>query len=91
MPKKSATFGLPGHRENIVRLNASHSDMCRFDGISQRDIDDLKIVSSNLDDAYVKALSCESANEAHLPELNTEGVDRDLEDRMAALRNSELH
>ena len=68
MPKTSATFGLPGHRENIVRLNATHSDMCRFDGKDQRDKDNLKIVSSNLEDVYDVALkNCESANSVHLP------------------------
>ena len=92
MPKKSATFGLPGHRENIVRLDASHSDMCRFDGISQRDKDNLKIVLSNLGDAYEEALrSCESANDAHLSELNAEVVGRDLEDRVSALDDPRLH
>lgn len=88
MPKTSATFGLPGHRENIVRLNATHSDMCRFDGKDQRDKDNLKIVSSNLEDVYDVALkNCESANSVHLPELNTGAADKDLEHRWAALNS----
>ena len=92
MPKNSATFGLPGHRENIVRLNASHSDMCRFDVKDQRDKDNLEIVFSNLEDLYDEALkSCESANDIHLPELNTEAADRDLEGRMAALNSFNSH
>ena len=92
MSKKSATFGLPGHRESIVRLDASHSDMCRFNGINQGDIDNYKIVSSNLEDLYEGALkSCESAREVDLPELSREAVDRDLEDRIAALGNPNLH
>ena len=92
MPKKSATFGLPGHRENIVRLNASHSDMCRFDSTDQRDKDNLKIVSSNLEDVYTEALkSCESAKLVLLPELNVRAADMGLEDRMEALKNSNFH
>ena len=88
MPKSSATFGLPGHRENIVRLNASHSDMCRFDAQDQRDKDNLEIVLSNLEDIYDRALkSCESADDIRLPELNTGAADRVLEDRMAALNS----
>ena len=88
VPKSSAIFGLPGHRENIVRLNAGHSDMCRFDAKDQRDQDNLEIVLSNLEDVYDKALkSCEFANDIHLPELNTGAADRDLEDRMAALNS----
>lgn len=92
MPKSSAVFGLPGHRENIVRLNASHSDMCRFDTKDQRDKDNLEIVLSNLEDLYVEALKiCESANDIHLPELNKGAADRDLEDRMAALNSFSSH
>ena len=92
MPKSSATFGLPGHRENIVRLNASHSDMCRFDAENQSDKDNLEIVFSNLEDLYVEALkSCESANDIHLPEVNKGTADRDLEDRMAALNSFTSH
>ena len=92
MPKNSATFGLPGHRENIVRLNASHSDMCRFDAKDQRDKDNLEIVFSNLEDLYDEALkTCESANDVHLPELNKGAADRDLEDRMAALNSFNSH
>ena len=91
VPKKSATFGLPGHRENIVRLNESHRDMCRFDGINQRDKDNLKIVSSNLEDAYDQALkSCESVHYVHLPELKIAAADQDLENRMAALDSPNL-
>ena len=51
VPKKSACFGLPGDRENIVRLDARHSDMCRFDQ-SQHDQDNLKLVISNIEDLY---------------------------------------
>lgn len=88
MTKDSATFGLFGHRENIVRLNASHSDMCRFDAKDQRDKDNLEFVLSNLEDLYDEALkSRESANIIPLPELNTGAADRNLEDRMAALNS----
>lgn len=48
-------FGLPGDRENIVRLDASHSDMCRFDQ-SKRDQDNFKLVWSNVEDLYEDAL-----------------------------------
>ena len=78
MPKNSATFGLPGHRENIVRLNAGHSDMCRFDAKDQRDKDNLEIVFSNLEDLYDAALN--NRESASLPKLNTGAADRDLED-----------
>ncbi len=60
--------------------------MFRFDGISQCNNDNLKIVSSNLEDVYEMAFeNCESANYDHCPKLNTWAADGNLEDRMAAL------
>ena len=59
MPKRSAVFGPPGDRENIVRMDASHSDMCRYDG-TQHDRDNLKLVLSNMEDLYEQALKRES-------------------------------
>ncbi|KAF6231705.1 hypothetical protein HO173_010007 [Letharia columbiana] len=55
VPKKSATFGLSGTRENIIELNAEHSDLCRFGG-SRRDQDNFKLVASNIQDLYDAAL-----------------------------------
>jgi len=55
VPKRSATFGLPGDRENIVKLDTGHRDLCRFDE-SQHDQDNLKLVASNVEDLYEKAL-----------------------------------
>ena len=54
MPKKSATFGLSGNRENVVRLEANHSDLCRFD---ENDEDNSKLVLSNIEDLYDNAVS----------------------------------
>jgi hypothetical protein len=57
VPKKSATFGLSGGRENIVKLDARHSDLCRFD---ENDDDNLCLVISNIEDLYEDALAkCE--------------------------------
>ena len=62
VPKKSAAFGLSGERENIVKLDARHSDLCRFDEI-QHDRDNFRLVSSNIEDLYGDALKrCESIN-----------------------------
>lgn len=63
--------------------------MCRFDVINQRDKDNLKIVSSNLEDAYEEALKiCESASNVDLPELNAWAADDALEKRLAALNST---
>lgn len=52
---KSATIGLPGNRENVVKLNADHSTVCKF-GSSQDDEDNFKVVQMNIVDLYDKAL-----------------------------------
>ena len=49
--KESATFGLPGKREMIVRLDADHGTLCRF-GNSQVDQDNLERVKSNIGELY---------------------------------------
>lgn len=54
VPKKSATFGLSGSRENVVRLEASHSDLCRFD---EYDEDNSRLVLNNIEDLYEHAIS----------------------------------
>jgi hypothetical protein len=46
---------MPGDRENIVRLNADHSGVCKFDQ-SQIDQDNFELVRSNIKDLYKNAL-----------------------------------
>ena len=53
--KKSATFGLSGTRENIVELNADHSNLCCYDG-SRQDQDNFKLVANNVKALYEHAL-----------------------------------
>ncbi|KGO58308.1 hypothetical protein PEX2_068180 [Penicillium expansum] len=55
VPKESSRIGLPGDRENIVKLKADHSKVCKF-GQSQTDQDNLKLVQSNIEDIYEAAL-----------------------------------
>jgi hypothetical protein len=54
--KESATFGLAGSRENIIRLEANHSDICRF-GDSQQDQDNFEIVKGNIEELYLGAIN----------------------------------
>lgn len=56
MPRESARFGIPGDRENVVKLNANHSGVCKF-GSSQVDQDNFKLVRSNIRDLYKNALN----------------------------------
>jgi hypothetical protein len=59
VPRESARFGMPGDRENVVKLNADHSGVCKF-GPSQTDQDNFKLVRSNIRDLYKNALkNCE--------------------------------
>jgi len=56
----SARLGLPGDRENVVKLNADHGQICKF-GESQVDRDNFDLVQSNIRDIYKSALkNCES-------------------------------
>jgi hypothetical protein len=78
-------FGLPGDRENIVRLNATHSDMCRFDD-SQQDQDNFKLVANNLEELYEDALQkCESVRNMLLPGHSPVSADENLMSRLALL------
>jgi hypothetical protein len=59
VPVDSARLGLPGNRENIVKLNADHGGVCRF-GESQTDRDNFELVSFNIREIYKNALkNCE--------------------------------
>ncbi|KAH8591174.1 hypothetical protein B0O99DRAFT_744603 [Bisporella sp. PMI_857] len=55
VPVESARFGMPGDRENVVKLNADHSTVCKF-GPSLADQDNFKLVQSNIRDLYRSAL-----------------------------------
>ena len=48
MPQASAMIGLPGDRENQVKLEATHSDMCRFNPNTQVDAKNFKLVEGNV-------------------------------------------
>jgi hypothetical protein len=47
---------MPGLRENVVKLNADHSGVCKF-GNSLEDKDNFKLVQRNIEDLYKKALN----------------------------------
>jgi hypothetical protein len=56
VPRDSAVIGLSGEREHAVRLNAEHSDMCRFDLSIQNDEDNYQLVEANLEELCTEAL-----------------------------------
>jgi hypothetical protein len=59
VPQESATIGLPGDIENIVRLAADHSNMCRFDTTdpASSDKDIYKHVEGNMRRLYKIAVA----------------------------------
>lgn len=69
VPRESARFGIPGNREHVVKLNADHSEVCKF-GPNQTDQDNFKLVRSNIKDLYKVALKkCELST---IPIINQE-------------------
>jgi len=56
VPRDSAIFGLPGDRENAIKLDAKHEDMCRFDLSNEKDKNNYFLVEGNLGDM------CEAAS-----------------------------
>ena len=51
----SARLGMPGEREQIVKLNGDHGRVCKF-GDNQTDQDNLELVRATLTDLYTRAI-----------------------------------
>lgn len=71
MPRECARLGLPGDRENVVKLDADHYRVCKF-GSSQEDQDNFKLVRSNIKDLYRSALKC--GESSAFPVIEQEGA-----------------
>jgi hypothetical protein len=56
VPRESALMGLPGHRENQVKLDASHRDMCRFDPDAPQDKKNYFLVEGNVLELCIGAI-----------------------------------
>jgi hypothetical protein len=83
VPRDSARFGLPGDRENIVKLNADHSTVCKF-GSSQIDQDNLDLVQNNIQSLYKSAIK---AGELVTPgSLASQGLESNLDESERALQ-----
>lgn len=86
---------MPGDRENIVKLDADHGDVCRFDR-SEHDQDNYELVERNMKDIYLNALKKGELNRVLLsagerPGTNPENVgarNQDLQARLAKLKGS---
>ncbi|KAE9363102.1 hypothetical protein N431DRAFT_139602 [Stipitochalara longipes BDJ] len=56
VPYDSAVLGLPGSRETVLRRNAGHSDVCRFNPKSKIDACDYELFEHNLKNMVEAAL-----------------------------------
>jgi len=78
---ESARFGMPGDHENVVKLNADHSGVCKF-GSTLEDQDNFKLVRGNIKDLYKNALKIGELsiiNPVNSGEQNVEHIDNDKE------------
>ncbi|KAK8035434.1 P-loop containing nucleoside triphosphate hydrolase protein [Apiospora rasikravindrae] len=66
VPPDSSRLSLSGDNENIVKLNADHSKVCKF-GLDQDGRDNLETVQHNINEVYVKALKKHRAPQHHIP------------------------
>ena len=60
VPRASAVIGLPGDIENQVGIDASHSEICRFDPSILTDMDNYEKVQGNFQELYKSALEKQS-------------------------------
>jgi len=82
VPRASAVIGLPGDIENQVGIDASHSDICRFDPSIMIDMDNYEKVQGNFQELYEGALERQG-------EMLPNASEGDLETRLAALRGAQ--
>jgi hypothetical protein len=86
VPAESARFGMPGDHENVVKLNADHSGVCKF-GSTLEDQDNFKLVRSNIRDLYKEALRTSELSTLPLLRGSNQAVYEDsLQKRFAKLK-----
>lgn len=68
VPSSEAAMFMSSTREDIIGLDATHSDLCRFDANAKTDRKILKMVLGNLVELYEKAVGSEGESE-RLPEV----------------------
>jgi len=62
--KKSATFGLPGGRENQIALDADHANVCKFPRIDGNDYEQVADNLVDLAESAVKTFADQQRMEA---------------------------
>jgi len=78
VPRESAIFGLPGDRENVVKLDAKHENMCRFDPLNQTDKKNYFYVEGNISElvaAAIKESKSVASSLESLPHIRVSGAD----------------
>ncbi len=84
VPRASAVIDLPGDMENQVGIDASHSDICRFDPSILKDMDNYEKVQGNFRELYEGALE-------KLGEILPTVPEGELRARLATLGREQTH
>lgn len=79
---------MPGDRENVVKLIADHSGVCKF-GPRLEDQDNFKLVRSNIKDLYKTALKKSELSNI-LCHIDTNGKSMSIDDKELQVRFSAL-
>lgn len=74
MSRESATIGLPGDVENIVCIEADHSNMCCFNLSNNVDEDNFQLVSANIKELYKSAIDRRVDLSSRLPPVPTSNL-----------------
>lgn len=82
---------MPGDRENVVKLNADHSGVCKF-GSTLEDQDNFKLVQCNIKDLYENALKiCELSAVLNSAKGSAQVMqDSELQERLARLNRDNV-
>ena len=83
MPRSSAVIGLPADMENQVGIDASHSEICRFDTSILTDMDNYEKIQGNLKELYDGAIETRGEILPTIPEMERQNRLADLEGQQA--------
>ena len=96
MPQSSAIIGLPGDHENQIKLQAKHSDMCRFNPADTVDNKNYKFVEGNVLELCENCMQLGKKSRSsidQLPHTSADTVDKTISSEMssaAAASNMEV-
>lgn len=87
MPQSSVIIGLPGDRENQIKLQAKHSDMCRFNPADTVDNKNYKFVEGNVLELCENCLQLGKKDRSpidQLPHTSADTVDKTISSEISS-------